>query len=169
MVINVPMSQILVNLENFRFGAQLAQKIRKTKVLKKVNIEIPISIQQCTHVPNFSQFEEFQILGPHLPKKYETQKFWWVQIRTQNTFAQLGRLVTVFLTQIISRQQKKTNAKVVLLISRQQKWNSCQQFSKNCIFSNIQINSVVNRLTPFKNLSNHTNRFLMITGKFSIT
>ena len=44
MVINVPMSQILVNLENFRFGAQLAQKIRKTKVLKKVNIEIPISI-----------------------------------------------------------------------------------------------------------------------------
>ena len=67
----------------------------------------------------------------------------------------------VFLTQIISRQQKNANAKVALSISSQQKWNSHQQFSKNCIFPNIQLNGVVNRLPPFKNLSDHTNRFLM--------
>ena len=34
-------------------------------------------------------------------------------------------------------------------------------FQKNCIFPNIQLKGVVNRLPPFKNLSNHTNRFLM--------
>ena len=68
---------------------------------------------------------------------------------------------SVFLTQIISRRQKNADAKVALSITRRQKWNSRRQFSKNCIFPNIQLNGVVNRLLPFKNLSNHTNRFLM--------
>ena len=68
---------------------------------------------------------------------------------------------TVFLTQIISRRQKNADAKVVLLISRRQKWNSRLQFSKNCIFPNIQLKGVLNILPPFKNLSHHTNKFLM--------
>ena len=69
--------------------------------------------------------------------------------------------MTVFLTQIISRRQKNADGKVALSISRRKKWNSRRQFSKNCIFPNIQLNGVVNRLPPFKNLSDHTNRFLM--------
>ena len=68
---------------------------------------------------------------------------------------------SVLLTQIISRQQKNADAKVVLSISRRQKWNSRRQFSKNCIFLNIQLEGVVNRLPPFKDLYDHTNKFLM--------
>ena len=45
---------------------------------------------------------------------------------------------SVFLTQIISRRQKNADAKLVLSISPRQKWNSRGQFSKNCIFPNIQ-------------------------------
>ena len=66
-----------------------------------------------------------------------------------------------FLTQIISRWQKNADAKVASSISRWQKWNSRRQFSKNCIFPNIQFKGVVSRLPPFKNLSDHTNMFLM--------
>ena len=73
-------------------------------------------------------------------------------------------IIPVFLTQIISCRQKNADAKVVLPISRQQKWNSHRQFSKNGIFPNIQLKGVVNRLPPFKNLSNHTNKFLMGNG-----
>ena len=47
----------------------------------------------------------------------------------------LGMIIAIFLTQIISRQQK---------------WNSHRQFSKSCIFPNIQLKGVVNRLPPFK-------------------
>ena len=65
---------------------------------------------------------------------------------------------TVFVTQIISRRQKNANAKVLYPISQKQKWNSRRQFSKHCVFPNIQLKGVVNRLTPFKNVSNHTNR-----------
>ena len=43
-----------------------------------------------------------------------------------------------FLTQIISRRQKNADANVASSISRRQKWNSHRQFSKNCIFPNIQ-------------------------------
>ena len=41
------------------------------KNFEKINIKIEISISLSTSVPNFSQFEELQILGPNLPKKYE--------------------------------------------------------------------------------------------------
>ena len=54
---------------------------------------------------------------------------------------------------------KNVNAKVALSISRWQKWKLHQQFSKNCIFPNIQLKGVVNKLLQFKNLSDHTNRF----------
>ena len=68
----------------------------------------------------------------------------------------------VFPNQITSGRQKNAQAKVVQSISRRQKWNSRQQFFlKNSIFPNIQLKGVVNRLPPFKNLSDHTNRFLM--------
>ena len=63
-----------------------------------------------------------------------------------------GIIIPVFLTQIISRRQKNADAKVVLSISRQQKWNLHRQFSKNCIFPNIKLKGVVNRLPPFKYL-----------------
>ena len=57
----------------------------------------------------------------------------------------VGMIIAIFLTQIISRQQK---------------WNSRRQFSKNCIFPNIQLKGVVN-ITSIQNLSDHTNIFLM--------
>ena len=41
---------------------------------------------------------------------------------------------------------KNADAEVVLSISHQQKWISRWQFSKNCIFPNIQLKGVVNRL-----------------------
>ena len=56
---------------------------------------------------------------------------------------------------------KEADAKVLESISGWQKWRSRQQFSKNCIFPNIQLKGVVNRLPPFKILSDHTNRSLM--------
>ena len=65
----------------------------------------------------------------------------------------------VFLTQIISRQPKNADAKVALSISHQQKWKSRRQFSENCIFPNIQLKGVANKLLQFKNLFDHTNRF----------
>ena len=58
----------------------------------------------------------------------------------------------VFLTQVILCQQKIADTKVVQSISCQQKRNLHWQFSKNCIFPNIQIKGVVNILPPFKNL-----------------
>ena len=65
--------------------------------------------------------------------------------------------------QIISHWQKNANVKVVLSPSCWQKWNSHQQFSKTVFFfSNIQLKGVVNRSPPFKSLSDHTNRFLMV-------
>ena len=77
------------------------------------------------------------------------------------SFYSVYALTEVFLNQIISCQQKNANAKLVLSISCRQKWNSYWQFSKNCIFPNIHLKGVVNRLPPFKNLSDHTNKFLM--------
>ena len=65
----------------------------------------------------------------------------------------------VFLTQIISRQPKNADAKVALSISHRQKWKSRWQFSENCIFPNIQLKGVANKLLQFKNLFDHTNRF----------
>ena len=70
-------------------------------------------------------------------------------------------LLSVFLTQIISCQQKNADAKVALSISCQRKWNLRRQFSKISIFPNIQLKGVVSRLPPFKNLSDHTNMFFM--------
>ena len=68
---------------------------------------------------------------------------------------------SVFITQIISRRQKNADAKVVLSISRRQKWNSRRQFSKNYFFPNIQLKVVVNKLAPIKNLSDYISKFLM--------
>ena len=45
------------------------------KNFEKINIKIKICIQQSTSVPNFSQFEELQILGPNMPLKYERKEF----------------------------------------------------------------------------------------------
>ena len=67
---------------------------------------------------------------------------------------------SVFLTQIISRRQKNADAKVALLISRRQEWKFRWQFSENiCIFPNIQLKGVANKLLQLKNLFDHTNRF----------
>ena len=41
------------------------------KKFEKINIKTVINIQQCTPLPNFSQFEEIQIMGPNLPKKHD--------------------------------------------------------------------------------------------------
>ena len=41
------------------------------KKFEKIDIKIEIKIQQSASVPNFSQFEELQILRPNLPKKDE--------------------------------------------------------------------------------------------------
>ena len=95
--------------------------------------------------------------------------FWLIELQGSLIRKSLSYLLTtntelqhlVLLTQIISCRQKNFDAKVVQWISRRQKWNSRRQFSKSCIFANIQLKGVVNRLPPFKTLSGHTNRFLM--------
>ena len=38
------------------------------KNFEKINIKIEINLQQSTSVPNFSQFEELQILRPNCQK-----------------------------------------------------------------------------------------------------
>ena len=43
-------------------------------ILKKIIDKIVISIQQCTPVPNFSQFGELQDLELNLPKKSMNDK-----------------------------------------------------------------------------------------------
>ena len=53
------------------FGTKFVQNYMNDKTFEKINIKIETSIYQFTSVPNFSQFEEPQILGPNLPKKYE--------------------------------------------------------------------------------------------------
>ena len=68
-------------------------------------------------------------------------------------YIDLHNIYTVFLTQIISRRQKNADEKVALTISRRQKWKSRRQFSKNCIFPNIQLKGVVNKLLRFKKLA----------------
>ena len=40
------------------------------KNFEKINIKFEIRIQQCTPVPNLSQFGEVQFLEPNLPKKH---------------------------------------------------------------------------------------------------
>ena len=67
----------------------------------------------------------------------------------------------VFLTQIISRQQKNADAKVIMDFMLA-KMEFASAIFKNCIFPNIQLKGAVNRLPPFtNNLSDHANRFLM--------
>ena len=51
-------------------------------ILKKLNIKTETNIQQSTSVPNFSQFEEIQILAPRLPKKYKEKNFEKINIKT---------------------------------------------------------------------------------------
>ena len=70
--------------------------------------------------------------------------------------------IAVLLTQIISRRQKNTETKVELSISCRQNWNSRRQLPKNCVFPNIQLKEAVNGLPPLRNLSDHTNSFLMV-------
>ena len=52
-------------------GPNFLKENMNDKNFEKINIKIEISISLSTSVPNFSQFEELQILGPNLPKKYE--------------------------------------------------------------------------------------------------
>ena len=52
-------------------GPNFPKENMNDKNFEKINIKIEISISLSTSVPNFSQFEELQILGPNLPKKYE--------------------------------------------------------------------------------------------------
>ena len=91
---------------------------------------------------------------------------WKREVRTKGSFnkqffpsllkrlvnSQSGSMKSVFLTHIISCWQKNIDAKVALSISRRQKWKSHRQFSKNCIFPNIQLKGVVNKLLRFKKL-----------------
>ena len=45
------------------------------KDFEKINIKMEISTWSSTSVPNFSQSEELQILGPNFPQKYELKEF----------------------------------------------------------------------------------------------
>ena len=56
-------------------GPNFLKENMNDKNFEKINIKIEISISLSTSVPNFSQFEELQILGPNLPQKYEWQEF----------------------------------------------------------------------------------------------
>ena len=46
------------------------QKKINHKDFEKTNVKIVVSIEQCTPVPNFSQFGELEFLGPNLPKTH---------------------------------------------------------------------------------------------------
>ena len=48
------------------FGTKIAKKNMNDKNFDKINLTFEIRIEQCMPVPNFSQFEERQILGPNL-------------------------------------------------------------------------------------------------------
>ena len=63
--------QISANLKNFRFWDQICPKNINEKNFEEINIKVEISIWQSTSLPNFSKFEELQILRPNLPQKYE--------------------------------------------------------------------------------------------------
>ena len=67
----IAMYRISVNLENLRFWNKIYQNNMNYKNFEKINIKIEISIKQSISVPNFSQFNELQYLGPKLPKEYE--------------------------------------------------------------------------------------------------
>ena len=69
--------------------------------------------------------------------------------------------VSVFLTQIISCQQKMLMQKLHNGFHVSNNGIHVNKLSKNCIFPNIKLRGVVNRLSPFKKWSDHTNRFLM--------
>ena len=68
-------------------------------------------------------------------------------------------LLAVFLTQIISRRQKMPTRKLYNRFHVGKNEICVGNFQKD-IFSKYSIKYVGNRLPPFKNLSNHTNRFL---------
>ena len=51
------------------FGTKFTQKCVNVKNFGKINIKFEMRIQQCTPVPNFSQFRELQFLKPNLSKK----------------------------------------------------------------------------------------------------
>ena len=57
---------------------------------------------------------------------------------------------------------KNADTKVVLSISHWKNGIHISNFQKKCIFPNIQLKGVVNRLPPFKNLSDHKN--MVLTG-----
>ena len=66
-IYNVPLYQISLNLENFWFcGTKFSQRKYEWQNFEKINIKIEITILLSTSVPNFSQFEELQILRPNL-------------------------------------------------------------------------------------------------------
>ena len=61
----------------------------------------------------------------------------------------------VFLTQIISRQQKCWHEKCIIdFLAAKMEFATTK-----CIFPNIQLKDVVNRLPPSKNLYDHTSSF----------
>ena len=58
------------------FWTKFVQINKNDKKCKKIKIKIVISLQQCTTLRKFNQFEEIQIMGPFLPIKNEWQEFW---------------------------------------------------------------------------------------------
>ena len=60
---------------------QICPKNMNNKNFEKLNMKIEISILQSTSVPNFSRFEELQILGPNFPKNMNKQNFEKVNIK----------------------------------------------------------------------------------------
>ena len=68
---------------------------------------------------------------------------------------------TVFLTHIISHWQKMPKRKLYNGFHVDKIGIRVSKFSKNCIFPNIQLKGVVNRLPPFKSMYDHMNKFLM--------
>ena len=77
---------------------------------------------------------------------------------SQNTFIHLA--VAVFLTQIISNLQKNVDVESCIMDFMLGKMEFVSAIFKKLYFSKYS-KGVVNRLPPFKNLSDHTNRFLM--------
>ena len=52
---------------------------------EKINVKIELSLKQSTSVPNFSQFEELQILEPDLPKNMNENYFEKINIKFERS------------------------------------------------------------------------------------
>ena len=82
--------------------------------------------------------------------------------KSKNKMCGVGLIkITVFLTQIISCRQKKCRHKSCIIDFTLAKTEFTSAVFKKLYFSKYSIKGCCKQIPPFKNLSDHTNKFLM--------